>query len=282
MTAAATTRPFRPNAPGRLARLSFERTRIELKTFFRTPEQVFFTFLLPVLFVVIFSTIFSGAIDGPPGAEQVQFAQYFVPGMIATGVVSATFASLAMTVAGEQHDGLLRRLSGTPLPRSAYFAGKIGLALVTSFLDVVLILGIGVVLYGVNLPTEPEKWLGFAAVFLFGVASCSLLGLAYTRLIRTGSSAPAIVQPPYLILQFISGVFLQYSQVPSGLKAVAAIFPLKWMVQGFRYVFLPEWVAQDDYGGGWQVEQVFLVLAAWFVASALLARIFFRWNREQA
>lgn len=114
MTAAATTRPFRPNAPGRLARLSFERTRIELKTFFRTPEQVFFTFLLPVLFVVIFSTIFSGAIDGPPGAEQVQFAQYFVPGMIATGVVSATFASLAMTVAGEQHDGLLRRLSGTP------------------------------------------------------------------------------------------------------------------------------------------------------------------------
>jgi len=282
MTGAATA-AFRPNAPDRLVRLSLERTRIELRTFFRTPEQVFFTFLLPVLFVVIFSTIFSGEIDGgPPGAEKVQFAQYFVPGMIATGIVSATFASLAMTVSIEQHDGLLRRLSATPLPRSAYFAGKIGLALVTSFLEVVLILGIGVALYGVDIPTEPVKWMVFAGVFFLGVASCSLLGIAYTRLIRTGSSAPAIVQPPYLVLQFISGVFLQYSQVPGGLQLVASFFPLKWMVQGLRYTFLPEWIAADDYGGGYQVDRVFLVLGAWFVVSFLLARFFFRWNREQA
>jgi ABC-2 type transport system permease protein len=281
MTAHSPARNFRPNAPDRLVRLALERTRIELRQFFRTPEQVFFTFLLPVLFVVIFSTIFSGEIDGPPGAEKVEFAQYFVPGMIATGIVSATFASLAMTVSLEQHEGLLRRLSGTPLPRSAYFAGKIGLALVTSLLEVVLILGIGVIAYGVKLPTEPMKWLVFAAVFFLGVASCSLLGIAYTRLIRTGSSAPAVVQPPYLTLQFISGVFLQYSQVPGFLKAVASIFPLKWMVQGYRYVFLPEWVAQDDYGGGWQVDRVFAVLLLWFVVSFVLARAFFKWNRGQ-
>ncbi len=281
MTAIAPPAPFQPNAPARLVRLSLERTRIELKTFFRTPEQVFFTFLLPVLFVVIFSTIFSGEIDGPPGSEKVEFAQYFVPGMIATGIVSATFASLAMTVSIEQHEGLLRRLSGTPLPRTAYFAGKIGLALVTSFLEVVLILGIGVALYGVDVPTDPLKWVVFAAVFFLGIAACSLLGIAYTRLIRTGSSAPAIVQPPYLVLQFISGVFLQYSEVPGGLKIVASLFPLKWMVQGFRYTFLPEWVAADDYGGGWNVDLVFLVLAGWFVLSFLLAKFFFRWNREQ-
>ncbi|MCC6959500.1 MAG: ABC transporter permease [Dehalococcoidia bacterium] len=281
MTVATSTASFRPNAPGRLARLSFGRTIIELRQFFRSPEQVFFTFLLPVLFVVIFSTIFTGDIEGPPGVEKVAFAQYFVPGMIATGIVSATFASLAMTVSLEQHEGLLHRLSGTPLPRSAYFAGKIGLALVTSFLEVILILGIGVAAYGVKLPTEPVKWLVFAAVFFLGVASCSLLGIAYTRLIRTGSSAPAVVQPPYLILQFISGVFLQYSQVPGFLKVVASIFPLKWMVQGYRYVFLPEWIAQDDYGGGWKVEQVFAVLALWLVVSFVLARFFFRWNRGQ-
>ena len=281
MTTRSPARNFRPNAPDRLVRLALERTRIELRQFFRTPEQVFFTFLLPVLFVVIFSTIFSGEIDGPPGAGKVEFAQYFVPGMIATGIVSATFASLAMTVSLEQHEGLLRRLSGTPLPRSAYFAGKIGLALVTSLLEVVLILGIGVIAYGVKLPTEPMKWLVFAAVFFLGVASCSLLGIAYTRLIRTGSSAPAVVQPPYLTLQFISGVFLQYSQVPGFLKAVASIFPLKWMVQGYRYVFLPEWVAQDDYGGGWQVERVFAVLVLWFLVSFVLARAFFKWNRGQ-
>lgn len=270
---------FRPNATGRLIRLSLERTRIEIKTFFRAPDQVFFTFLLPVLFVVIFSTIFSGEIEGPPGAKQVEFSQYFVPGMIASGIVSATFASLAMTIAVEQHDGLLRRLSGTPLPRSAYFAGKVGLALFTAFVIVVLILAIGVAFYGVSLPTDPAKWAVLVAVFLLGVSACSLLGIAYTRLIRSSSSAAAIVQPPYLVLQFISGVFLQYSQVPPFLQTIAAAFPLKWMVQGLRYVFLPDWVAVDDYGGEWQLERVLLVLLAWLAASFIAARFFFRWNR---
>jgi ABC-2 type transport system permease protein len=282
MTAAAPGMEFRPNTPGRFARMAVQRTRIELLTFFRTPELVFFTFLLPVLFVIIFSTIFSGELEGPPGAEKVEFAQYFIPGMIATGIVSAAFASLAMTVAVEQHQGLLRRLSGTPLPRSAYFAGKIGLALATSAMEVVIILALGVVVFGVKLPSEPMRWFAFVGVFFLGVATCCLLAIAYTRLIRTSQSAPAIVQPPYLVLQFISGVFLQYSDIPSGLKVVASIFPLKWMVQGYRYVFLPDWVAQDDYGGGWQIERVYLVLAIWFVVSFFGARYFFRWNRGQA
>ena len=199
--------------------------------------------------------------------------------MIASGIVSATFASLAMTIAVEQHDGLLRRLSGTPLPRSAYFAGKVGLALFTAFVIVVLILAIGVAFYGVSLPTDPKKWAVLVAVFLLGVTACSLLGVAYTRLIRSSSSAAAIVQPPYLVLQFISGVFLQYSQVPPFLQAIAAAFPLKWMVQGLRYVFLPDWVAVDDYGGEWQLERVLLVLVAWLAASLAAARLFFRWNR---
>ena len=123
------------------------------------------------------------------------------------------------------------------------------------------------------------KWLAFGGVFFFGVAACSLLGIAYTRLIKSSSAAAAVVQPPYLVLQFISGVFLQYSQVPSFLQFVTSLFPLKWMVQGYRYVFLPEWVAQDDYGGGWQVERVYLVLTAWFIASFIGARIWFRWDR---
>ena len=53
------------------------------------------------------------------------------------------------------------------------------------------------------------------------------------------------------------------------------------MVQSYRYVFLPEWVAQDDYGGGWQVERVFAVLVLWFLVSFVLARAFFKWNRGQ-
>jgi ABC-2 type transport system permease protein len=272
--------PFRPNDPVRLARLSWARTAVEVKSFYRSPMQLFFTFLLPVLFVVIFSTIFSRDIDGPPGTEPVPFALYFIPGMIAAGVMSTTFASLALTISIEQHEGQVRRLAATPLPPGVYFAGKLGLAAITSAAEVVLILAIGVAFYGISLPTELSHWLAFAAIFVVGVSTCSLLGIAYTRVIGSANAAPAVIQPPYLILQFISGVFIRYSEIPGWLQAVASVFPLKWMTQGFRYVFLPDWVAGSDYGGGWHIDYALGVLAIWFVLSFIAARRFFKWSRS--
>ncbi|MCZ2111669.1 MAG: ABC transporter permease [Dehalococcoidia bacterium] len=275
-TAAAAKRT--PGGPGRTIRLGYLRTIAELRTFFRTPELAFFTFLLPVLFVVIFSTVFSGDIEGPNGAK-VAFSQYFIAGMIASGVMSTTFANLAGTIAVEQHDGLLKRLSGTPLPRSSYFIGKLGVALVISAVQAVIILVLGVALFGMSLPAEPSRWVVFVAVFVLGVASCSLFGIAYTRLIPNSNSAAPIIQVPLLMLQFISGVYFEYAQIPRWLQVVACMFPLKWMAQGFRYVFLPKWVGAHDYGGEWHLERVFLVLVLWTAASAAMAVLFFRWNR---
>ncbi len=262
-----------------VARLSLLRLYIELLTFVRTPDAFFFTFLLPVLFVVVFSVIFRGDIDGPPGSEPVSFAQYFVPGMIASGVMSVTFTNIATAVAIEQHEGLLRRLSATPLPRAAYFGGKVGLAFVTTVLIVALILALGTLAFGLELPADPAKWGVLAAVVFLGAGSCTLLGLAYTRLVRSSSSAAAVVQPPYIVLQFISGVFFQYSLVPGWLQLVASAFPLKWMAQATRSVFLPDWLARSEYGGGWDVETAMVVLLAWFAGGAVLARLAFRWDR---
>jgi len=280
MSRVAATAAGRTHGVTRTARLGWYRTVVEIRQFMRTPELVFFTFLLPVLFVVIFSTVFSDDIQGPPGVEPVPFPQYFVAGMIAAGVMSTTFTSLAMTVATEQYEGLLKRLAGTPLPRASYFLGKIGLATITSVLQAAIILAIGTAFYGMTLPSGTAHWVVFAWVFLLGVASCSLLGIAFTRLIPNATSASAIVQPPYLTLQFISGVFFQYSDVPRWLQVVACLFPLKWMVQGFRYVFLPDWLAVQDYGGEWHLEWVALVLVGWTVAAFALALLFFRWDRQ--
>jgi ABC-2 type transport system permease protein len=266
-------------SPLRIAHLSLLRTWIELVTFFRTPDQVVFTFLLPAMFTVIFATVFTGDISGPPGTEPVPFPQYFIPGMVAYGILSVTFSNLAMAIAVEQHDGLLRRLSATPLPRAAYFGGKIGLTFTTSVLIVVLILGIGTAFYGVSLPREPGQWATFGAVIFLAAGACSLLGVAYTRLIRSASAAGAAVQPPLLVLMFISGVFLQFAVVPGWLQAIATIFPPKWIAQALRSVFLPEWVAHAEYGTGWETGTALLVLSGWLVGAAVLARLFFRWDR---
>ena len=75
---------------------------------------------------------------------------------------------------------------------------------------------------------------------VLGITACTLCGVAFSSLARTGRSAPAVVTPVALILQFISGVFFVFTSLPGWMQNVASIFPLKWMCQGLRAVFLPE------------------------------------------
>lgn len=264
-----------------LVSLSLGRFVIEMKLFLREPEQVFFTFSLPVMFLVLFSAIFSGEIDPGPGGQNVSFAQYFLPGMIASGVMATTFTNIAMTAAIDQHQGLLKLLSGTPLPRSAYLIGKVLGAAALTIAQTALMLAIGLAAYDVSLPSGLERWAAFLVVLVVSAAIGCLLGLAYTRLIRTAQSAGATVQLPFLLLQFISGVYIQYEAIPSGLKAVASVFPLRWLAQGLRYAFLPDWIGEREYGSTWGWEWPIGVLLLWLVVSFVLASMFFRWNRQR-
>ena len=91
-----------------------------------------------------------------------------------------------------------------------------------------------------------------------------------------------MIQPPFLILQFISGVYFRYQDIPSGLQVFASLFPLRWIAQGLRYALLPDWLMSSEYGsttGTWQWSVG--VLAGWLVFSFILARIFFRWDRTK-
>jgi ABC-2 type transport system permease protein len=261
-------------------RLGWARTVVEVKQFFRNPQLAFFTFSLPVLLLVIFGMIFSGHIDGPPGTKPVPFRQYFVAGMIAAGIVSTTFTNLAITISIEQHEGLLKRLSATPLPKASYFIGKIGVAVVSSAAQTGIMLAIGAIFFGLNLPSDPMRWFVFGWVFVLGIAGCSLIGIAYTRIIPNAQAASAIVQPPYLILQFISGVFFVYGDLPPFLRTIGLLFPLKWMAQGLRYVFLPDWFQVKEQRGTWDLGLTAAVLAAWTVAGFVVAARGFRWTRE--
>ncbi len=265
--------------PG-LLRLGWGRIVIELKQFWRTPTRLVFTFMLPVLFLVIFSAIFgSQEIHGPPGSAALKFRDYFVPGIIAVGIMSTTFSNLATSIPIERGMGVMKRLSGTPLPREAFFIGKIGMVVIVTTCETVFLLAVGVVVFGVKLPVDAAHWAVLGWVFLLGTASCSVLGIAYTRLIRNAESAIAIVQMPYLILQFISGVFFQYSSIPKWMQDIAMVFPLKWLAQGMRYAFVPDWLGRQEYGG-WQLPQIALILSAWTIAGFVLSLLFFRWNVE--
>jgi len=250
------------------------RVGVELKTFFRNRQMMFFTFSLPILFLLLFGAIFHGEIKG----TGVDFRQYFVAGMMATGIFGTGFANLAIRVAMEQDDGTLKRLAGTPMPKGAYFIGKLGSVLVAAALQSALMLALGVALYGLTVPSDPVRLATFAWVFLLGVLATSLLGIAYSRIIKNARAAPAVVQPPYLVLQFISGVFFYFGSIPGFLRGIASVFPLKWMAQGLRSVFLPDGFAVREPGGAWNRPLAAAVLGAWTVGGFLLVLATFRWR----
>lgn len=262
-----------------ILRNGLSRAGYEIRGYFRQGDSVFFTFLFPLVMLLIFSVAFSDASFGPPG-EELSAAAFYLPAMLAAGVLLSGLQNMSIDIAMEKSDGTLKRLGGTPLSPVSYFLGKLGQVLVTGLLQSALLIAVAAIVFGVELPAEPERWLTFAWVFLLGVTTCALLGIALSAIPRSGRSATAVVIPIVLVLQFISGVYIAFSSLPDWLQSVASIFPLKWLAQGMRSVFLPESFESLEMNESWDHPGILLVCGIWLVAGLVLARVTFRWIRK--
>ena len=259
------------------------RARYEVKTYFRQPDTIFFTFLFPVVMLGIFSVAFQGLGNvgaAPDGSGGVTQATYYLPAMIAAGILLSGVQNLAVDIAVERSDGTLKRLGGTPLPVVSYFIGKMGRVVVTGILQVALLLLVARLVFDVALPTDADSWLRFAWIYALGILTSAVLGIALSALPRSGASATAVVIPIVLILQFISGVYLAFNLLPEWLRTIASIFPLKWIAQGMRSVFLPASFEAHEPSGSWQLGWMALVLLAWLIAGLVVCRLTFRWIRK--
>jgi len=258
------------------ATLGLRQGGLEIRQFLRSREQVMFTLAFPAIMILVFGSIFTGDIGGG-----VKFTQYFVTGMIATGLMTAGFQALAIQIPMERDRGVLKRLLGTPMPKWVYFAGKVLMVAFVAVLETVILLAVATLLFDLDLPATAAKWLTFLWVSALGTTACTLCGVAFSSLARTGRSAPAVVTPVALILQFISGVFFVFTQLPGWMQNVAAIFPLKWMCQGLRSVFLPGSFGANEPGGSYHLGTVALVLSLWCVIALALCLTTFRWTTRR-
>ncbi|GAA4399805.1 ABC transporter permease [Fodinibacter luteus] len=259
--------------------LGLDRTALELRMYSREKEAVFFSFLFPILLLALFSVIFSGQFEESAARGGMTAGQFFLPGMLSAGVLLTSFQTMALSVATERDDGSLKRLRATPMPSVAYFLGKVGLVGVTSVLQTVLLLLVARFAFGVDLPTDPERWVVFVVVFVLGVFSGTVLGIAYSSL-ATARSIGAVVIGPMIVLQFISGVYIAFDQIPGWLQQVAALFPLKWIAQGMRSVFYPAEMAAAEMAGSWETGRTVAVLLAWGIGGLVLCVTTFRWFKR--
>ncbi|KQW01770.1 ABC transporter permease [Streptomyces sp. Root369] len=257
--------------------LGLRRGALEIKQFFRQRDQVVFTFAFPVVFLFLFASIFSDDVEG----AGIKASQLYVPAMMAAGIMSTSFQSLGISIAVERDEKVLRRLRGTPMPPAAYFLGKIWLVLVTGILETAILLLVGTTLYDVDLPSDAGKWFAFAWIFVLGLTGCALLGIAVSSVPKSSKSASSVVVLPFLVLQFISGVYISIDTIPDWMLNIGALFPLKWMCQGLRGVFLPDSAQVLEQAGGWELGRTALVLGAWCVGGLLLCLLTFRWKNRR-
>ncbi|MEQ1702286.1 MAG: ABC transporter permease [Ilumatobacteraceae bacterium] len=251
------------------------RTVVEMKNLWRNRQAFGFTVLFPVMMLLLFASIFGGTIDG----TDVETSRVYVAGIMGSALMSTAFVSLAIGISMERESGMLKRLAGTPMPKTSYFLGKIGMVLVTVAIQTVVLLALGVGLFDVTLPTAPSAWLTFTWVFVLGVTASTLLGIAIGSLIKDAKSGPAVVNLPFVALQFISGVWITVNQLPKWLITVSQVFPLHWICRGMRAVFLPDSFKVVETGGSWQLGTGALVLGAWCVIGFVVCAKTFRWTR---
>jgi ABC-2 type transport system permease protein len=273
----ATLAPARTALPSTL-RIGLARGSVELRQFFRQRAAVVFVFALPAILLSLFGSIFK-ARDLPFGISE---GQLITGGMVAAGLVSTSFLNMGIGIAQDREDRTLKRLRGTPIPATAYFVGKLVLVLVTSIAETVLLLAVGVLFFHVTLPDGTGRWFTFGWVFLLGVIACTLLGIAASGLTRSARSAPAVLNLLFLVLEFMSGVFIvPVRTLPRWMIDVASFFPLKWTAQGMRSVFLPDGMMSMEAAGAWEHLRTALALGGWCLAGLVLCLATFRWTSRR-
>ena len=267
--------PVRP-APPSWVRIALARVVLELRLYVREPQQVVFSFAYPVLMLSVFDAVFGDQVV--PGG--VTFSQYFLAGIAATGIMLTSFQALGTAIPEERDRGDLVRLQTLGTPAVAYFAGKAGQVLVTTAAQLTLLLTVASLAYAIPLPDDPARWLTFAWVALLGALAGTVLGVAVAAFTSSARSAGAVVPAIAIVLQFASGVFFIFSELPAWMQQVAALFPLKWMTQGMRSVFLPEQVAAAEVGGVLEHGMTAVVLVTWVVIGVVVCVRTFRWRRN--
>ncbi|MDQ2934738.1 MAG: ABC transporter permease [Chloroflexota bacterium] len=238
--------------------LALRQVRFENRAFWRNPAAAFFTFVFPLMFMVIFNVLI--------GRGSSEASRFFTPAIIVFAVITATYTNLAMSVTIARDEGILKRIRGTPLPAWAYLAGRIVHSVVIALLLVIIVAAFGAIFYRVEVPWTHLPELGLTLVL--GAATFCALGLALSAFVPNADAAPAVVNATILPLLFISNVFIPLEGAPAWIDAVSSFFPVRHFADAMLDVYAGNGFAWSDLG----------VMAAWGVAGVLVALRFFSWE----
>jgi ABC-2 type transport system permease protein len=242
----------------------------EQRAFWRNRTRAFFSFGMPIMLLLLFGSLNHGARIQELG--NIPYVVFFLPGILAYGIVITQFVNMAGGLAIQRDNGLLKRMRGTPLPGWAYVAGRVGSTAAISAIMAVVMLVLGRVLYGVHVRADAVP--AIAVAVLLGAATFAALGMAAVAMIPNAEAAPVVANVLILPLSFISGIWYPMTGAPQWLLDVAKVFPVERLASALHTAFDPV-----DHGSAFAGSDL-LVLGVWLFVGVRLAMRF--WQRETA
>jgi ABC-2 type transport system permease protein len=251
------------------ARLVAHQLRFDLLVIWRDPRSRFFTLILPVIFLVLLTSLFGNHthfVNGHP----IKNSTYYVPGISTLGIISASFVNLVISITAQRESGVLKRRRSTPVPAWVLIMSRALTSVILSIVLVAVIVVIGRILYGVHLPgaTLPAFVLGV----IIGAAAFCCMAFALASFIRNEDAAQPIIQAITLPLYFISGVFVPTDQLSKTLQDIADVFPVAHLNKALFKAFDPATTGSGIAGTD------LLIVLAWGVAGLLIALWHFSWS----
>jgi len=250
-----------------VTRLATHQFRYDLVAFARNGQSRFFTIALPVIFLVIFASVFKGTVTVPGGS--IKISVFYVPGIITLGIIAASFVNPIISITAQRETGVLKRRRATPVPASAIIAGRALTATVTALFITGVLLLIGWIFFKAHVPATTAPALVLAVVI--GTMSFGCMAYGVASLIHDQDSAQPITQAIMLPLYFISGVFIPTSQLPHWLSDISKVFPVRHLAAALLGAYNPHTSGAGI--AGWDL----LIVAVWGLAGLVLALRRFSW-----
>lgn len=247
--------------------LASSQIRYVNKAFWRNPARAVFTFVFPLMFLVIFTALL-GSDTITIGTVTIKQSTYYVAAMATFGVISACYSNIAMSTSFQRDAGVLKQIHCTPLPSSSFLVSRLVHAMAIGFILVAITATFGRIAYEARIPTGITL-VQVIVMLVVGSASFCALGLAVSAAIPNADAAPAIVNATILPLLFLSGIFIPFgNDTPEWIRFVAKVFPVQHFAAGMQAGFLGTPFHWSDVA----------IVAAWGVGGLLIGIRFFTWE----
>lgn len=217
----------RPAPPSALANALTFGWRAVLK-FRHVPEQLFDLVMTPIMFTLLFTFVFGGALAG----STADYLQFLLPGiLVQTVIFNAVYSGMGLST--DISKGLFDRFRSLPIWQLSPFAGLMAGDVLRHLIAGGIILGIGLLL-----GYRPEAGLpGVLGAFLLLVAIGFGTGWAFLvlgLLVRTPTTVMTLGFTGLFPLVFASSIMVQPATMPAWLRAFVEVNPVTFMADAMR------------------------------------------------